>query len=126
MLYNVPLAATTIQDESTFPVKESLHEGIPVIPGSVSKTGFDPAQHYNGTIVNVSGLSGEDYGAVIWLYSVVQGAEPPTVETILTKGLPLLPGGSAYEIPHECALEYYLASASVVEGRGAYLTRSEA
>ncbi len=127
MINNIALQQPTLVDEGTFPALSVLHESLSVSPSEVTKAGFDGATHYEGALVNASGLiQGGDYGAVVFVLSVPMAADAPTREQVLALGLPLLPSGSSMELPKEAKLDFYLAteSASPITCKGAYFGRS--
>jgi hypothetical protein len=127
MLNNIALPSVQPPDEGTFPAASSLHEALSVSSVGVTKAGFSSNLHYEGTLVNASGITlGGDFGAVVFILSVPAGTPEPARQQVLDVGLPLLPSGSAMELPKESHLDFYLAtdSQSPVTCRGAYFGRS--
>jgi hypothetical protein len=127
MLNNIALQQPTAVDEGTFPVMTVLHESISVPTADGVKASYDGAIHYEGALINASGLTqGGDYGAVVFVLSVPSLSPAPTREQILSLGLPLLPSGSSMELPKESKLDFYLAteSASPITCKGVYFGRS--
>ena len=123
MLYNIPLnigAATTA-------VSDAVHETISIPAGggtsSATKAGYSRGSgHYNGLIINSSGLSVT--GETVFFVAVAQGQTAPTKDSVLTNGIPLTPGGSILEIPEKAALDFYFASQGAVSIKAIYFMRS--
>lgn len=113
MLYNIPLNIGT----AAVAVSSAIHETITIPAGggtsSATKAGYSRASgHYNGLIINSSGLS--ETGETVFFMAVAQGQTAPTRDSVLSGGIPLTPGGSILEIPEKAALDFYFASQGAV------------
>lgn len=77
-------------------------EGLSEADGDAISLAYDPSLHFAGDVVN-------DGEATFYILPIGTGDLAPTKAQVLASGVPVLPGGSSYQIPERSQLLFYVA-----------------